>query len=61
MVGLLIVTLLTTLLSEEALFSWAWRVPFLLALPLDVVSTRIKAWIEQKAPANRSSRSALAP
>ncbi|HYQ83488.1 MAG TPA: MFS transporter, partial [Rubrobacter sp.] len=32
MVGLLIVTLLTTTLSEEALFSWAWRVPFLLAL-----------------------------
>ena len=33
MVGLLIVTALTTALSEEALFSWAWRVPFLVALP----------------------------
>lgn len=31
------------------------------ALPLDVVSTRIKAWIDEKAPAKRSSSSALAP
>lgn len=31
------------------------------ALPLDVVSTRIKAWIDQKAPARRSSSTALAP
>ncbi|HEY0942721.1 MAG TPA: DUF885 family protein [Steroidobacter sp.] len=31
------------------------------ALPLDVVSKRIRAWINQKAPAKTSSRSALAP
>lgn len=35
--GLLIVTGLTTALSEEALFSWAWRVPFLVALPLGLI------------------------
>jgi MFS transporter, MHS family, proline/betaine transporter len=39
MVGLLIVTVLTTVLSEEALFSWAWRLPFFLALPLGVIGS----------------------
>ncbi|MDY6946167.1 MAG: DUF885 family protein [Pseudomonadota bacterium] len=31
------------------------------ALPLDVVSTRIEAWLAKKAPGKRSSSSALAP
>ncbi len=35
--GLLIVTGLTAAFSEEALFSWAWRVPFLIALPLGLI------------------------
>ncbi len=36
-VGLLLVTSLTAAVSDEALFSWAWRVPFLVALPLGLV------------------------
>ena len=36
-VGLLIVTGLTAAFSEEALLSWAWRIPFLIALPLGLI------------------------
>src|ERR671912_941731 len=46
MVGLLIVTVLTTVLSEEALFSWAWRVPFLVALPLGLIGLYMRLKLE---------------
>ncbi|HEX5914011.1 MAG TPA: MFS transporter, partial [Rubrobacter sp.] len=46
MVGLLIVTFLTTVLSEEALFSWAWRLPFLLALPLGLIGLYMRLKLE---------------
>jgi MHS family proline/betaine transporter-like MFS transporter len=46
MVGLLIVTALTTALSEEALFSWAWRVPFLVALPLGLIGLYMRLKLE---------------
>ena len=46
MVGLLIVTALTTVLSEEALFSWAWRVPFLVALPLGLIGLYMRLKLE---------------
>jgi MHS family proline/betaine transporter-like MFS transporter len=46
MVGLLIVTALTTALSEEALFSWAWRVPFLIALPLGLIGLYMRLRLE---------------
>ena len=36
-VGLLIAAGLTTAVSEEALFSWAWRLPFLIALSLGLI------------------------
>lgn len=32
--GALVVTLITALLSDDAMATWGWRVPFLLALPL---------------------------
>ena len=48
MVGLLIVTVLTTLaLSKEALFfPWAWRVPFLVALPLGLIGLYMRLKLE---------------
>ena len=46
MIGLLIVTALTTGLSEEALFSWAWRVPFLVALPLGLIGLYMRLKLE---------------
>lgn len=44
--GLLIVTGLTAALSEEALFSWAWRVPFLIALPLGLIGLYMRLKLE---------------
>ena len=37
LVGLLLAAGLTAALSEEALFSWAWRVAFLVALPMGLI------------------------
>src|ERR671912_109707 len=45
-IGILIVTALTTALSEEALFSWAWRVPFLVALPLGLIGLYMRLKLE---------------
>jgi MFS transporter, MHS family, proline/betaine transporter len=44
--GLIAPTLLTTIFSEEALSSWGWRVPFLLAGPLGVVGLYIRLKLE---------------
>lgn len=45
-VGLLIVIGLTALVSEEALFSWAWRVPFLIALPMGLIGLYLRLRLE---------------
>ncbi len=45
-VGLLIATGLTAAVSEEALYSWAWRVPFLIALPLGLVGLYMRLRLE---------------
>lgn len=44
--GLLVVTGLTAALSEEALFNWAWRVPFLIALPLGLIGLYMRLKLE---------------
>lgn len=44
LVGTLLGVVLTRTLGEEALQSWAWRVPFLVALPLGLVGV----WIRRK-------------
>lgn len=45
-VGLLIAAGLTAAVSEEALFSWAWRVPFLIALPLGLIGLYMRLRLE---------------
>ncbi|WP_153100773.1 glycine betaine/L-proline transporter ProP [Paraburkholderia hayleyella] len=41
------VTLLTALLSQEALLSWGWRIPFLIAGPLGLVGLYIRMKLEE--------------
>ncbi len=45
-VGLLIVISFTASVSEEALFSWAWRVPFLIALPMGLIGLYLRLRLE---------------
>lgn len=44
--GALIVTLLTLLFGDDAMHSWGWRVPFLLALPLGAVGLYLRLRLE---------------
>jgi len=44
--GVLIVTAITNLGSQELLESWAWRIPFLVALPLGVIGFYIRFRME---------------
>ncbi|MHA6803798.1 MFS transporter [Salinifilum ghardaiensis] len=46
LLGSVVVTLLTTVLSDEAMSSWGWRVPFLLAAPLGLVGRYIRLKLE---------------
>lgn len=41
-----IVTFLTFVLSQEALLSWGWRIPFLIALPLGAVGLYLRTRLE---------------
>lgn len=41
------VALLTTVLHEGAMVSWAWRIPFLVALPLGLISIYIRLKLEE--------------
>jgi MFS family permease len=40
--GALVATAFTSLLSQESLVSWGWRIPFLLGLPLGLVGLYIR-------------------
>jgi len=44
--GLGLVLLLSSTLSEDALVSWGWRIPFLLAAPLGVIGLYIRMRLE---------------
>lgn len=44
--GLGLVLLLSSALSEDALTSWGWRIPFLLAAPLGVIGLYIRSRLE---------------
>ncbi|ABG03441.1 General substrate transporter [Rubrobacter xylanophilus DSM 9941] len=44
--GLLIAAGLTAAVSEEALYSWAWRVPFLITLPLGLIGLYMRLRLE---------------
>jgi MFS transporter, MHS family, proline/betaine transporter len=44
--GVLIVTAITNLGSQELLENWAWRIPFLVALPLGVIGFYIRFRME---------------
>jgi MHS family proline/betaine transporter-like MFS transporter len=57
--GLLTAALLAELLSKEDLFSWGWRIPFLLALPLGLVGLYIRLRLDES-PAFRLAREAKA-
>lgn len=46
-VGALIVTLLTTLLPQEDLYSWGWRLPFYVAGPLGLIGLYLRTRIEE--------------
>jgi MHS family proline/betaine transporter-like MFS transporter len=46
-VGSLLVLLLNTTLSADALVSWGWRIPFLLALPLGLFGLYLRLRIEE--------------
>ena len=45
-VGLLLAAGLTAAVSEEALFSWAWRVAFLVALPMGLIGLYMRLKLE---------------
>lgn len=44
--GAILMTTLTSILSADALVSWGWRVPFLIALPLGLVGLYLRLKIE---------------
>jgi len=44
--GLLLVLLLSSVLSEDALTAWGWRIPFLLAAPLGLIGLYIRLRLE---------------
>ncbi|MER7011638.1 MFS transporter [Saccharopolyspora sp. NPDC000359] len=46
LLGSLLVALLTSLLPPEAMDSWGWRVPFLLAAPLGIIGRYIRVKLE---------------
>src|SRR5215210_1329820 len=46
MLGSLLVLFLSTALPEDALISWGWRIPFLLAGPLGIVGLYIRLRLE---------------
>lgn len=46
LLGSLVVTALTSTLSDEAMSSWGWRVPFLLAAPLGLIGRYIRLRLE---------------
>ena len=62
-----VATVLTTTLSEEALMSWGWRVPFLVALPIGIIGLYLRKQLEEtpafakmlEVEENEQSRSAL--
>jgi len=45
--GATIVTGITALLSEQALMSWGWRIPFLLAGPLGLIGLYLRTRLEE--------------
>lgn len=47
LVALLVATLLVATLSAEAMQSWGWRIPFLIALPMGAVGLYIRARLEE--------------
>src|SRR5206468_3923066 len=57
--GLLTAALLAELLSKEDLYSWGWRIPFLLALPLGLVGLYIRLRLDES-PAFKLARQAKA-
>lgn len=46
LLGSVVVTALTSMLSDEAMASWGWRVPFLLAAPLGLIGRYIRLKLE---------------
>lgn len=46
LLGSVVVTLLTSVLSDAAMSSWGWRVPFLLAAPLGLIGRYIRLKLE---------------
>jgi MHS family proline/betaine transporter-like MFS transporter len=46
-VGATIATVLSSTLSDSALLSWGWRIPFMLALPLGVIGLYLRARLEE--------------
>ena len=46
LLGSLLAGLLTTLLSSEAMQSWGWRLPFLLAAPMGLIGRYIRTKLE---------------
>ncbi|MEU9145992.1 MFS transporter [Streptomyces sp. NPDC048349] len=52
---------LATLLSENALYAWGWRLPFLLALPLGAVALWLRLRLPESAPPGTGAAAAVAP
>ncbi|MET3934621.1 MFS transporter [Arthrobacter sp. OAP107] len=47
LVALLVATLLVSTLSAEAMQSWGWRIPFLVALPMGAIGLYIRGRLEE--------------
>lgn len=53
--GAALAALLATVLSEEALHDWGWRLPFLLAVPLGAVALWLRLGLEETPSFRRSA------
>jgi MHS family proline/betaine transporter-like MFS transporter len=61
MLAVIVVSLLEFNLSQEALYSWGWRVPFLLSAPLGIIGLIIRLKLEDTPIFNEMVRSKKAP
>lgn len=45
-IGAIIVTVISTVLPDDAVLSWGWRIPFFVALPLGIVGVYLRLKLE---------------
>lgn len=59
--GSLLATMLTVILSEESLYAWGWRLPFLLAAPLGLIGIWIRRHMDESEEFISAKKTSAAP